>query len=241
MTATTDAQALVKTAEAQLPHIRRAYEAALHEKEISADLRVSIKNFMENIRSALDFCACAVFEKYGHSKSSKPRIYFPYALASQDRATFVGSGRIETCIPGLAASRPDIVTALIELQHFGSRGYTWLPEFMELTNENKHQRLTPQVRKEQKELRISGGGASIGIGEGASISIGPGASISIGGAIIQGGQTFGVGHPPRVQGGTVETIVWVSFLFETTGRPVLPFLETVLGGAKQIVVDLAAA
>ena len=97
---------------------------------------------------------------------------------------------------------------------------------MDLKNENKHERLTPQVRTESKELRISGGGASIGIGEDASISIGPGASISIGGAVITGGQTFGVGNPPRVEGGKVETITWVSFNFDSTGQPVLRLLES---------------
>jgi hypothetical protein len=126
------------------------------------------------------------------------------------------------------------------MQHFGSRGYTWLPAFMELTNENKHQRLTPQVRKESKEPRISGGGASIGIGEGASISIGPGASISVGGAIIRGGQSFGVGNPPRVEGGTVEVITWVSFHFDSNGQPVLPFLELALKGSRDIVNKLSA-
>jgi hypothetical protein len=109
---------------------------------------------------------------------------------------------------------------------------------MELTNENKHERLTPQVRKESKELRISGGRASMGIGEGASISVGRGASISIGGAVITGGQTFGVGRPPRVEGGTVETITWVSFHFDSNSEPVLPLLESALSGTRRIIENL---
>lgn len=234
-----DAKELLKHAEAELPKIREAYQRSLRDKTVSAGLLVEIKNFFENVRSALDFAAGGLFERYGSYGKDKPRIYFPYATANQDRATFEKSGRIETCIPGLSASRPDLVQWLLEVQHFGSRAYSWLPEFMELTNENKHQRLTPQVRRESKELRITGGGASIGIGEGASISVGPGASISVGGAVIRGGQTFGVGNPPRVEGGRVETITWVSFHFDSTGRPVLPFLEEALKGATEILNELS--
>lgn len=234
-----DANELIRHAEGDLAKIREAYEASLHAKEVSGTLRVQIKNFVENLRSALDFAARGLFEKYGSSPKPNPKIYFPYAATTQDRPTFEKSGRIEACIPGINASRADVVQALLEIQHFGSRGYKWLPDFMDLTNENKHERLTPQVRKESKELRISGGGASIGIGEGASISIGPGASISIGGAVIEGGQTFGVGKPPRVQGGKVETITWVSFNFESNGRPVLPLLDDALKGVRQIVTELS--
>jgi hypothetical protein len=112
---------------------------------------------------------------------------------------------------------------------------------MELTNENKHQRLTPQVRKETKELRISGEGASMSLGEGTSISIGQGAFISIGGSIIPGGQSFDVNRPPQVKGGKAEVITWVSFHFETNDQPVIPFLENVLDGVRNIVTDLRSA
>jgi hypothetical protein len=239
MNAFDDANELIKHAGGHLAKIREAYEASLHAKEISGTLQVQIKNFVENLRSALDFCANEIFNRHGSSPKPNPKTYFPYALASQDRAAFEKSGRIETCIPGISTSRPDIVQSLLEMQHFGSYGFTWLPDFMELTNENKHQRLTPQIRKEAKELRISGGGASIGMGEGAFISMGPGTSISIGGAVIRGAQTFGVGNPPRVEGGRVETITWVSFNFESTGRPVIPLLEAALNGTRRIVAELS--
>src|SRR5262249_18542987 len=108
------------------------------------------------------------------------------------------------------------------------------------TNENKHQRLTPQVRKETRELRISEGGASMSLGRGASFSVGSGASISIGGAVIQGGQTFDVNRPPRVEGGKVEAITWVSFHFDTNDQPVIPLLESALNGVRDIVKELGS-
>ena len=235
-----DANELVHHAEKKLPNVRAAYEASLHAKGVSQSLLIEIKNFFENLRSALDFAARGVFDRYGSSNRAKPKIYFPYATADQTRAHFEQSGRIEVCIPGLTASRPDIVQLLLEMQHFGSRGYTWLPAFMELTNENKHQRLTPQIRKEKKELRISGSGASISMGQGASISLGAGTSISIGGAKIRGGQSFDVNRPPRVEGGKAEAITWVSFHFQSNDQPVIPFLERAQKGISDIVKELSA-
>ena len=144
-----DAADLVQHADRQLPSIREAYEASLHAKTISPALLIEIKNLFENLRSALDFAASGVFERYGSSRKAKPKIYFPYATTSQTRTVFEQSGRIEACIPGITASRPDIVQSLLEMQHFGSYRSTWLPVFMELTNENKHQRLRHRPARRQ--------------------------------------------------------------------------------------------
>lgn len=236
-----DALELVRHAEQELPKIRAAYEQSLDARSISSTLLIEIKNFCENLRSALDFAATGVFERYGTSKSARPRIYFPYASPGQSRDAFEISGRIEASLPGVAKTRPDIAATLLDMQAFSASGYRWLPTFMEITNENKHQRLTPQTRKEQKELRISGLGASMSLGQGASISMGPGTSISIGGAIIRGGQSFDVNNPPRVQGGKVELITWVSFHFSANDAPVMPLLENALNGVREIVTKLMSA
>jgi hypothetical protein len=237
MSAFQDAKDLVKYAEKELPKIREEYDGSLQAMTVNRTLLIDIKNFFENLRSGLDFAAHGVFDRYGSSGKTKPKIYFPYATAGQTRVVFEKSGRIEVCIPGLTASRPDIVLTLLELQHFGPQGHKWLPFFMELTNENKHQRLTPQVRRESKELRISGVGASMSLGQGASISVGSGASISIGGAVIRGGQAFDVNRPPVVEGGRVDVITWISFHFDN-GEPVIPLLEAALKGVRQIVNEL---
>jgi len=237
-----DAAALVEHARGELPKIKKAYDESLEAQEVKSYLLVEIKNFLENLRSALDFSARGLFERFGQSPKSDPNIYFPYARLGQSRPDFEKSKRIDTCIPGLTSSRPDIVSILMEIQHFGTKGYRWLPEFMELNNQNKHEKLTPQTRQESKELRIASGGAMISLGEGASISLGHGASIGIGSAVIPGGQVIDVSRPPVVLGpATVNRIRWVSFLFESNGRPVLPFLQTVVDGVAAIVEELRNA
>ena len=235
-----DANHLVRFASEHFHHIEEAYNASLSEKEIKPELLIEIKNFMENLRSALDFSAHGLFQNYGSSTAPNPKIYFPYALLSQSKEEFQKSLRINDCIPGLSTNRSDITTKLESYQHFAAPNNRWLPIFMDLNNENKHQQLTPQVRKEAKELRISSGGASISIGSGASISIGPGASIQIGGMVIPGGQSFDVNKPPVTIGpGKKEVLTWVSFHFITNDEPVLPLLRQALEGVGGIVQELS--
>jgi hypothetical protein len=236
-----DANQLVQYGKEHFPHIEEAYNASLSEKEITPNILIEIKNFMENLRSSLDFMAYGLFKLYGSSSASNPKIYFPYASLIQSKEEFQKSRRIDTCIPGLSTSRPDIAAKIESYQHFAAPNNRWLPMFMDLNNENKHQQLTPQVRKEVKELRMSSGGASISMSPGASISIGPGASIQIGGMVIPGGQSFDVNKPPATIGlGRKEIITWVSFHFSTNNEPVLPLLKHALEGISGIVHELSA-
>jgi hypothetical protein len=147
-----DAKELISHSRAKLETIRRLHDKCVKEQTIDPLLLIDIKNFMENIRSALDYCACALFTKYGHCNRRNPKIYFPYAKLADDRIKFQGE-IVERAIPGLGSQRPDIVAVLSSYQHFGNTG-NWLPMFMELTNENKHQKLTPQIAKEYKMVGI---------------------------------------------------------------------------------------
>jgi len=236
-----DANHLVQYAREHFAHIEEAYNASLSEKEIKPKLLIEIKNFMENLRSALDFAAHGLFQNYGSSIASNQKIYFPYASLSQSKEEFQKSRRVDACIPGLSTSRPDIVKKIESYQHFAVPNNRWLPIFMDLNNKNKHQQLTPQVRKEAKELWISSGGASMSMRPKASISIKTGASIQIGGMVIPGGQSFNVNKPPVTIGpGRKEVITWVSFHFSTNDEPVLPLLKHALEGVGGIVRELSA-
>ena len=224
-----------------MDRVKAIYRESLAEKTVKPGLAVEIKNLMENLRSALDYAAAGLFAKYGKSEKANPRIYFPYALENQTADEFKRANRVEACIPGLSTARSDIVAQLESYQAFSNGANVWLPRFMDLNNENKHEKLTPQARRETKELRLTSGGASISIGQGASISIGKGASIQIGSLVIPGGQTFDVNKPPATVGpGKTEVVTWVSFDFASNGEAVIPFLRRSLEGIDRIVTELAA-
>jgi len=229
-----DAIELINESKNILTEIKVAYEQSLHDQEIKPKLLIKIKNFMENLRSALDFTAHHLFDNYGTiSCSSNPNIYFPYAWNDLDLNGFRTKNIIQNKIPGLIANRPDIVADIESYQHFSSAENSWLPKFMELNNENKHQRLTPQTRKEVKQLNIKSGN-----GGGASISLGRGASIQMGDTFIPGGQTFDANNPPVTIGGNKEVITWVSFEFTDLNEPAYPLLKRALNGCEEIVIEL---
>jgi len=237
-----DAKALVASAQNMLREIKSNYDKSLHSKEISRELLVRIKNLMENLRSALDFSAHGLFEKYGAAAGSTPNIYFPYAWNGLSIADFRTKQLVEKKIPGITASRPDIVALIESFQWFSSVDYLWLPKFMDLNNENKHQRLTPQTRTSTKQLQISSGGTSMTLGEGGSITMGPGCSIQMGGLVIPGGQHISPSRPAVIFGqGSQQVIEWVSFRWQDIDEEVLPFLHTATNGVTKIVNELAKA
>ena len=233
-----DAKELVNHAKQALSKLRQAYNESLAEKAIKPILLIEIKNLMENLRSALDFSAHELFDAYGSSAQANPRVYFPYATLNQTQAQFQAAKRIETCIPGITATRPDIVARIESYQHFADPSNRWLRLFMALNNENKHQQLTPQTRQEKRALRIESGGAAIELGPGASIGLGSGASISFGDVHIPGGQHFSGENPAQISGSGQQTvIVWISFTFDSNGEEVLPFLETAVNSTDTIVAE----
>lgn len=233
MDAYKDAIALVDHASDELTKIRTAYEQALLAQSVSPALLIAIKNLCENLRSALDFVSVSVHEKHCSNGVAKSNIGFPYAKVTTSEKEF--REFLTKRFVGLSASRIDLFEGLIDVQHFGSKGFTWLPTFIELNNESKHQRLIPQVRREQRELHISNGSTGIVLEQGAAIVLGSGASVNVGGALIHGGQTVSTDNIPSMQGGKAEIIAWISFHFESNNQPVIPLLLKATAGVREIV------
>ncbi len=195
---------------------------------------------MENVRSALDFTAHGLFDRYGDQNKVGKNIYFPCAWEGLDLNVFRSKHRIEKCIPGLCNSRPDIVSKIESYQHFSNPNNSWLPKFMDLNNANKHQHLTPQTRREVKELRISSGNVGMRLSGGASIKISGNAQIKMGNAIIGGNQTISPESPAKIYGpAKQEVITWVSFHFSDNNEPVIPLLTSALCGIEKIVNELS--
>jgi len=233
-----DAKNLIGHARTSFQQIKRSYDESLTNKDIRPPLLIEIKNFMENLRSALDFTAHGLFDKYG-DKNYTGDVYFPYAWKGLDRAGYRSKKIIEK-IPGLEASRPDIAMKIESYQHFVGPDNSWLCIFMDLNNENKHQRLTPQIKKETRQLNIKSGGVSMSLGQGTSIIIGKDAFIKMGDAIIQDNQTIDVNSPAKIVGPAVQEIItWVSFCFSSNNEVVMPFLDQALVGVEKIVNELS--
>ena len=223
-----DVNKLIHVAENQYNIIRKEYDRALSDK--SLDLRVPVKNLMENLRSALDYMAHDIYEcccqaELKSSGKKEPRnIYFPYGLTEEDFKSGVGRS-----FPNLEKYSSGVYKLLESIQPF-KYGNNWLYDLCSITNEKKHDRLTPQVRKETEiyTVRSSQGSITIPIDDpNEKITSKPGAV-----------KTFDV--PAQFTDKGIKTMPsdrlqherhkWVAFIFEGTSVNVIGLFNFAISG-----------
>jgi hypothetical protein len=221
---------LIEHSEKKLSEIEDNYKKALRSKNIPTSLQIDVKNFMENLRSALDYMAHDIYDSIirphrdanGLSQIDEKNIYFPYGKQTENDFR----SRIGSTLPDLETLSPPLFLVLNAIQKFKS-GESWLPDFCDILNQKKHNSLKPQTREVQKGLNIDFGG-------GTGIKMGPGASISGSGMISSGNSKIVLSNdvvsgdsPARnIFGDVKQTIVeWVSFRFDGTNIVVLDFLK----------------
>jgi hypothetical protein len=222
MTRAASIEALLRKGNADFVELKTAYDSSLHEKHIREDLRVSIKNIFENLRSCLDYLAHDIFESKCAAENKPERLYFPIR---QTEVEFKQA--ISKDFPGLEQSAPAVYAVLEKIQPYHDR---WLGQFNKLNNHNKHQDLVEQTRTEARQVMVSR--------EGGSVSWGPGVTFGSGVSVM------GVPIDPRTQMpvpntvATTQVVVWVDFRFEEIDQSALPFVETSIQRVTQLFQDL---
>lgn len=206
--------------------IEPKYKESLTLKNVPASLQIDIKNYMENLRSALDYLAHDIYEKI--IKPNQPttkkieNIHFPYGKTENDFKS-----RMESNLPGLQTLNPAVFKLIEELQPF-KRKYDWLYQFCKIVNEKKHDKLTPQEKSETETMTasIQNGDVTIPINNPhLDIKQGEEAIVTIGGVPVRF-DNKGI-HP--LGPGLKRTITtWISFTFKDTDIPVLWLLERAL-------------
>lgn len=234
-----EATELIAHCESSLQGMERELEACLIKKSITKVLLVDIKNFFENLRSALDYSAHAIFEGFCTSTNHKHKIYFPYALKKDKLTDFRSNKRIEKVFPGIGIKRPDIVL-LFENFQWWQAGFEWLPDFMEMNNKSKHEKFSPYTSVDGHDVKISGGG-TLKLENNSGIVFGPNAVIKHAGRIIPaGGKRLDANSAADILGEEhVSVLSWTDFRFDINGASVLPFMRTVLTGVRIIVGQLS--
>lgn len=215
-------EALLKKSRVVFPDIKRAYEASLHDKRISEELRVDIKNIFENLRSCLDYLAQDIFEACCGSAKKPDRLYFPIRSSVTEFNQAVSHD-----YQGLQTTNKPVYDILEGMQPYHD---PWLGHFNKLNNENKHQDLVEQTRTESRRVTVSSGGGSV--------SWGPG--VTFGGGV----RVMGVPIDPKTQipvpNNQVKTeiVTWVDFRFKENGFSALPFIEQSLQRVEQTFREL---
>jgi len=221
-----DIDAVLDKANNMLPKIEEAYLDCLKEKEIPDSLLVEIKDFLGNLRSALDYA--------WHKLPCVSDGYFPVANSLSDFT--------------VKTNKIDLQYSSIIQKHQDYDPNSWIRCFSLFRNKNTHVTLIPQKRVETPSLNIEHNGVGIRLSGGASIRMGTGTSMSLGGAVIPGGQTIssyssGLIGDPRLN---VKKEIWVDFVFDGSsissdfpeGISALPFLKKSLSSVANIITDL---
>ncbi len=231
-----DVDAILIAATQQHRTVRQDYERALRDK--SLDLRVPVKNLMENLRSTLDYMAHDIYEsccQSARTASGQPdpkNIYFPYGKTEADFKAGIGSS-----LPDLDTHAPEIYKILLSIQPFVC-GDTWLCDFCVILNEKKHDHLKAQERSESETYTVESQHGSVTI---------PVNNPNIKGASLPGTvEIFGVPAEFRQDG--IHTAPsdalkhkrtkWVAFTFEGTNVNVINLVDKATAGIKNLAEEL---
>jgi flagellar biosynthesis chaperone FliJ len=148
----TDINAVLKKAKTTLDLIEKKYNESLHDQEVSAELLVEIKDYLGNLRSALD---------YLRNKVSKYN--FPICKTEKE---------FENATTDL---NDDLKIAIKKWQPFQNN--QWIEWFNTLNNKSKHITLIPQKRKEDVRVTVSSPNNGGSVSWGSGVTFGGGVSV----------------------------------------------------------------
>jgi len=220
-----DIDALIVEIQSQYGEIESLYNASLREKEIKSDLKIKIKNYLENAHSILQYCVHDIADVSGISTK---KIYFPIVGKEKNKNSFDGS--VGSNLPGLESKNKKVFDYLESIQPYHA-GYEWLADFATVTNDSKHSQLTPQTRTETERITSSHSG-------GGEVSWNPSAvkfesGVFINGALVNPLTQMPVPTPET----TVTKQIWIDFRFNDS-ISALPLLKKIHNEVPKIIEEI---
>ena len=226
---------LIQESKKQLDEVKKSYDKSLEDK--SLDIRINVKNLMENLRSILDYTARDIYEDVCRNHRQKlgktdPRnINFPYGRNENDFKAGIVSN-----LPNINNLSPSIYAAIKSIRPFVSNN-SWLCDLCEMNNTNKHDKLTPQIRNEIETYTVKGPNVEVRIisnNPNVKVTSQPGA-VKINGVPAQFTHEGIKTEPSHLQH---RRDVWVSFVFEGTNINVLNLLNNAVPGIEALVISI---
>ncbi len=199
------------------------YEQALLSRTVPLEMEIALKEILDHLRSALDYCARQVCEACGPVPVAKS-VYFPIVAHSFDAKDF--PSRIGKLMPGVLGNRPDLVPVLASFQPFASDKNWWLADLATLVNETKHEWLSVNaVSKARMSVRRQDGQTLI-----SSATTASGKSLTYKSLVLLDfpGEILGDGH-------------LIYLCLTPIDKELLYFLEAAFSGTQAIIGTLEAA
>lgn len=212
-----DINAVLKKAKTSLDLIEKKYNESLHDQEISSELLVEIKDYLGNLRSALD---------YLRNKVSKYN--FPICKTEKE---------FENATTDL---NDDLKIVIKKWQPFQNN--QWIEKFNILNNKSKHITLIPQKRKEHQTMIAKTEHVSVTMpinNPNFSVHQGDGCQVFLGGVPVK---FTNQGIVPLASGLEREITTWISFEFEHENLPngilALPFLKECFDKITKMITEI---
>ncbi len=218
-----DIEAVMARADSSLPGIEIQYSKCLQEEKIPESLLVDIKDYLANLRTALDY----LWNKIPLISGGN----FPVANSDADF-----SAKIE----GVEEKYSTIIG---KWQNYDSA--SWIKCFNLFRNKNVHLTLVPQKRQETKEFSVKRAGTTENMVTFRGCTFGGnGNHISIEGVPMP--IDLKTQFPIETQGLDIERKIWVDFIFDGSsispdfpaGVSASPFLKESLKNVRQIISEI---
>lgn len=114
------------------------YEAAMLSGVIPDEMQIVVKEILDHLRSALDYCAQEIWRRYS-GQPDGAKVYFPIAQESAKESDFLSL--MNRHMPGVPKSSPQAYETFKNFQAFYSDSNAWLPDLATLANKTKHDHL----------------------------------------------------------------------------------------------------
>lgn len=157
-----DAKEVLADAERLIAELSVTYAKAVSDEEVLLASKTHIKGAVEGVRSALEYTSQDIWRSYTTKKNS---VYFPYG---KDEAAFLVS--VKRNLPALKEQAPLLFDLVESIQPFIT-GESWLSELCTVSNFNKHNGLSGQLRKNSPGNRVEFGFGGIVIEDCEDVTI----------------------------------------------------------------------
>lgn len=232
----TESKFLLNSSKETLSIITEYYYHSLEDKEISLVLKLKIKHFLEDVKSAFDYTAFVIFNKYcsqyvtNNLEDHKRGVYFPVKFKKENFNKYV-----RDTYPNLKDNHSNIHSIFEDLQPYNNN-HEWFRIMNSLVNNNKHRSFTPQTKEEsvpQIETFDNQGNKLSSFPHGG-IHIANSFGVLVDGMEWDQEKQVPISNKER----TVLVTKWVDFVFTDLQKSVLPLLNEIQKQSELVISNL---
>lgn len=243
--------------------IKELFNISVRQKKLDNEVLIIIKQYLENLKTVLDYTAKKVFLKFCTSPKNI-KVYFP--ILRKGASDLEISNTINHTFPNLNIENPFLYQYFFDIQPQKDVNNEWLQKLNDLCNLNKHNELSIQERKDDiiNILTYSNGqtilwtdglvkfndDGNITIGSGATFSMSASASYMINGDSFTDNSAWIVDKlfnykcrtMPNLDGidskyYKLDSYLIASFHFKNDLQSAVTVLDGFLRGVNKIVTD----